>query len=112
VLGESSNASDLADISRLLGEREVVETSQSYQTGSSTGAKSVSTSIRRINVLDPSTIRTLKFGHGLLLFKASQPIIIALRPWINRNDANSLRDDRAHTEALVRQVASEALGDG
>jgi len=110
VLGGSSNASDLADISRLLGEREVMETSQSYQTGTSTGAKSVSTSIRRVNVLDPATIRTLKFGHGLLLFKSSQPIIITLRPWINRNDADKLRIDRAHIEALVRQAASELLG--
>ena len=107
VMGGSSNASDLADISRLLGEREVQEVSQSYQAGS----KSVSTSIRRVNVLDPATIRTLKFGHGLLLFRASQPIIMTLRPWIYRRDADSLRNDQARIEALVRQGAREVLGD-
>lgn len=107
VMGGSSNASDLADISRLLGEREVQEVSQSYQAGS----KSVSTSIRRVNVLDPATIRTLKFGHGLLLFRASQPIIMTLRPWISRRDADSLRNNRARIEALVRQGAREVLGD-
>ncbi|WP_298347581.1 TraM recognition domain-containing protein [Ferrimicrobium sp.] len=111
ILGGSSNANDLADISRLVGEREVLESSQSYQSGSSSTGRSISTSIRRQSVLDPATIRTLKLGYGLLLYRASQPIMLTLRPWTRRHDAGQLQSDRSQVEALLRQGAGEILGD-
>lgn len=109
ILPGSSNADDLADISRLLGERTVVEQSQSYQTGVSRGAKSISTSERKQAILDPSAIRTLKPGHGLLLLRSAQPIMLTLRPWTARPDAPRITGDREHVEYLIRQAASVAL---
>lgn len=111
VLGGSSNASDLADLSRLVGEREVLESSQSYQSGSASTGRSISTSIRRQSVLDPAKIRTLKLGYGLLLYRASKPIMLTLRPWNRRSDAEQLQNDRAKIEALLQESALEIFGD-
>jgi len=55
VLGGSANADDLADLSRLIGEKEVKEWSQTVLAG--TGGRSVSSSTRRRPVLEPSEIR-------------------------------------------------------
>jgi len=108
ILPGSSNADDLADISRLLGERTVTEQSQSYQTGVGRGGKSISTSERKQAILDPSAIRTLRPGHALLLLRSAQPIMLTLRPWITRPDAARISGDREQVESLIRQAASVA----
>ena len=107
TLPGSTNADDLADISRLLGERFVTEQSQSIQTGSGRGGKSISTSERTQPILDPSGIRTLKHGHGLLLLRAAPPIMLTLSPWIDRADAARIRADRAQVEGVIRQAAED-----
>jgi type IV secretory pathway TraG/TraD family ATPase VirD4 len=107
ILPGSTNADDLADISRLLGERFVTEQSQSIQTGSGRGGKSISTSERMQAILDPSGIRTLKHGHGLLLLRAAPPIMLTLSPWIDRADAARIRADRAQVEGVIRQAAED-----
>ena len=108
ILPGSSNADDLADISRLLGERTVTEQSQSYQTGAGRGAKSISTSEHKQAILDPSAIRTLRPGHALLLLRSAQPIMLTLRPWTARPDAARISSDREQVESLIRQAASVA----
>ena len=108
ILPGSSNADDLADISRLLGERTVTEQSQSYQTGAGRGGRSISTSEHKQAILDPSAIRTLKPGHGLLLLRSAQPIMLTLRPWTSRPDGVQIRADREQVEWLIRQAASVA----
>jgi type IV secretory pathway TraG/TraD family ATPase VirD4 len=108
ILPGSSNANDLADISRLLGERTVTEQSQSYQTGAGQAGKSISTSERKQAILDPSAIRTLKHGHGLLLLRSAPPIMLKLRPWTDRADAAQIKADREHVENLIRHAASVA----
>ncbi|MGH8995382.1 MAG: type IV secretory system conjugative DNA transfer family protein [Acidimicrobiales bacterium] len=108
ILPGSSNADDLADISRLLGERTVTEQSQSYQTGAGRGGTSISTSEHKRAVLDPSAIRTLKPGHGLLLFRSARPIMLTLRPWTSRPDAAQIRGEREQVESLIRQAAGVA----
>jgi len=108
VLPGSSNADDLADISRLLGEREIVEQSQSQQLGVGAGGRSVSTSVRRQAILDPSAIRQLQAGHALLLLRSAPPILLALRPWIDRLDFRQLQAQRTQLET---QIMASALSD-
>ena len=105
VLGGVGSADDLNDISRLVGERDQVEQSRSQQLGIGQSGGSVSTSVRRVPILDPATLRTLRFGYGVLLFRSSQPIMLTLRPWTARADAKQLKADRAAVEESLRQAA-------
>jgi type IV secretion system protein VirD4 len=88
VLGGSANADDLADLSRLIGEKEVKEWSQTVLAGA--GGRSVSSSTRRRPILEPSEIRRLPIGYGLLLLRSARPIIMKLHPWTARRDADDL----------------------
>jgi type IV secretory pathway TraG/TraD family ATPase VirD4 len=88
VLGGSANADDLNDLSRLIGEKEVKEWSETVLAG--TGGRSVSSSTRRRPILEPSEIRRLPIGHGLLLLRSARPIMMKLQPWTARNDAGDL----------------------
>jgi len=96
VLGGSANADDLADISRLIGEREVTERSETVGAGSA--GRSMSTSTRFRPILDPSEIRRLPIGTGLALLRSAPPIMMRLRPWISRPDAAQLTAARANWE--------------
>ena len=73
VLGGGSNADDLADIARLVGERTQREYSETSQAG---GGTSVSASNRERAILDPSAIRSITPGHGLLLLRSARPIML------------------------------------
>lgn len=103
VLPGSSNADDLADISRLLGDRTVTEHTETSQAG---GAKSVSTAKRERPILDPAAIRTLGPGHALLLLRSAKPIMLTLQPWTARPDAAQIRTARAEIETTFRAAAS------
>lgn len=102
ILGGSSNASDLRDIAQLMGERDAVEVSTTRQAG---GGRNVSESTRQRSILDPSTIRLLRVGHALLMLRAAKPIMLKLRPWTDRRDANRLREERRAVEASLRAGA-------
>ena len=104
VLGGGSNADDLADIARLVGDRTEPEFSQTAQSG---GGISVSISKRDKAILDPSAIRMIAPGHGLLLLRSARPIMITLRPWTERPDATQLQLDRTSVEDAVRSAASQ-----
>jgi type IV secretory pathway TraG/TraD family ATPase VirD4 len=95
VLGGSANAEDLTDISRLVGEREAIEWSQTIAAG---GAHSMSSATRRRAILDPSEIRRLSVGTGLLLLRSAPPIMMRLRPWTARPDAARLSAARTDWE--------------
>jgi len=105
VLGGVGSADDLNDISRLVGERDQLEHSRSQPVGIGQSGGSVSTSLRRVPILDPATLRTLKFGYGVLLFRSSHPIMLTLRPWTARPDAKQLRAERAAVEESLRKAA-------
>ena len=107
VLGGSSNADDLADLSRMIGDRTVRERSQSWQAG---GGKSVSEADRERAILDPAMIRTLRFGHGLLLLRSAKPIMLTLRPWTDRADAADIQAGRADIERTIRETAAGEWG--
>jgi type IV secretory pathway TraG/TraD family ATPase VirD4 len=100
VLGGLANADDLADISRLVGEREYDDFSISKGQGTS-----VSTSKRMKAILDPSDIRRIKIGHGLLLLRSADPIMMTLSPWTTRPDHKVLVEARKEFEAAMREGA-------
>lgn len=95
VLGGSANADDLADLSCLIGDREVREWSET-RTGSATPA-STSSSTRRRPILEPADLRRLPLGHGLLL-RSDAPIMLRLTLETARRDAAELAAGRAHFE--------------
>jgi type IV secretion system protein VirD4 len=107
VLPGSSNADDLSDISRLLGDRTVVERTETIQPG---GGRSFSSSKEQRPILDPATIRTIPPGHALLLLRSARPIMLTLRPWTARPDAAHIRDDRTQIEMIFQAAASQGAG--
>jgi type IV secretion system protein VirD4 len=103
MLGGSSNAGDLRDVTQLIGEREHVDVSTTRESG---GGRHVTESTRQRSVLEPSVIRRLRVGHGLLLLRAARPIVLTLRPWTSRRDAIRLRVERASVEETLRVGAT------
>ncbi|MFO6453378.1 MULTISPECIES: type IV secretory system conjugative DNA transfer family protein [unclassified Aeromicrobium] len=100
ILGGSSSAADLRDLSSLIGERD--ENSDTISVGDY-GSRSMQRSIRRVPVLPPETIRTLPFGTALLLLRSAPPLVTELRPWTRRPDADRLTQQRASIEATLRR---------
>jgi type IV secretory pathway TraG/TraD family ATPase VirD4 len=102
MLGGSSNASDLRDITQLIGERDSPEVSVSRQAG---GGRNISESTRQRSILDPSMIRLIRVGHGLLMLRAAKPIMLTLRSWTARGDAQQLKAQRMDVEQSLRAGA-------
>ncbi|KAA9110361.1 TraM recognition domain-containing protein [Microbacterium proteolyticum] len=102
VLGGASGSRDLQDLSTLIGERD--ETTHSDTIGDR-GSRSSQRSVRRVAVMPPETIRTLPFGTGITLLRSAPPIVTDLRSWTSREDAATLKADRAEIEASLRRPA-------
>lgn len=81
ILGGSSNARDLADLSALIGERDEQTASETRDFG---GRRSMSHALRRVPVMDTGRLRTLPFGTGVLLLRSAPPIVLDLKPWTHR----------------------------
>src|SRR3546814_18017821 len=99
ILGGTSSARDLQDLSALIGERD--EKTDTISVGDY-GSRSLQRSTRRVPVMPPETIRTLPFGTALLLLRSSPPPVTYLRPWTSRKAAAQLpttRTDTATSEA-------------
>jgi type IV secretory pathway TraG/TraD family ATPase VirD4 len=96
VLGGSANAEDLKDLSRLIGDTETTEWTHTVQAGAA--GRSVSSSTRLRPILEPSEIRRLPIGHGLLLLRSARPIMMKLQPWTARPDADELAEARRRFE--------------
>lgn len=107
VLPGVSNPDDLGGIARLVGDRKEREISETSGSG---GSKSVSSSVRDRAILTPATIRSLRPGHGLLLLRSAKPIMLTLRPWTARSDAEALQTDRKPIEQGIQTTAAGALG--
>ena len=101
VLGGSANADDLADISRLIGDRDVSQWSQTVAGGAE--HRTMSSSTHRRPILEPADIRRLPIGHGLLLLRSAPPILMRLHPWTTRPDTRHL----THTR---RQLSNKVNG--
>jgi type IV secretory pathway TraG/TraD family ATPase VirD4 len=102
VLGGQANSDDLVDMSRLLGEVEVRETTESYGQG---GQRSTTVAVRSKPILTPAQLRTLPFGTGVLLLRSAPPIILTLDGWTGRADAATLTADKEQLEEGLRAAA-------
>lgn len=100
VLGGTSAARDLQDLSALIGERD--ERTDTISVGDY-GSRSLQRSMRRVAVMPPEAIRTLPFGTALVLLRSAPPVVTDLRPWTVRRDAEELRIDRTAIEATLRR---------
>ena len=109
ILGGGGDAEDLAAIARLVGERTEREYSETSQPG---GGRSVSASNRQRPILDVAGLRSIPFGHGLLLLRSARPIMLTLRPWTARADAEQLRRDRSAIEDAIRAAAEHRWSAG
>src|SRR3546814_8256885 len=99
VLGGTSAARDLQDLSALIGERD--ERTDTISVGDH-GSRSLQRSMRRVPVMPPEAIRTLPFGTALVLLRSAPPVVTDLRPWTARKDVQQLRADQAEVESALR----------
>ncbi|MEV0283495.1 TraM recognition domain-containing protein [Kribbella sp. NPDC050820] len=88
ILGGSAQPRDLQDLAAVCGERD--EEVRNWSRGAD-GARTISTSTRRIPILPPDVIRTLPFGTGILLARTAPPILLNMTPWTDRRDADQIR---------------------
>jgi type IV secretion system protein VirD4 len=95
IFGGGSNARDLEDLSKLIGQREESTTATSR---GADGRRSTSTSTTKVPVLEPARLRTLPFGTAILLLRSAKPIALTLTPWSSRKDAKILLSDRSSLE--------------
>jgi type IV secretory pathway TraG/TraD family ATPase VirD4 len=100
ILGGTSSARDLQDLSALIGERD--ERTDTVSVGDY-GSRSLQRSTRRVPVMPPETIRTLPFGTALVLLRSAPPLVTDLRPWTDRKEADELREQRSEVEAALRR---------
>lgn len=100
ILGGTSSARDLQDLSALIGERD--DRTDTISIGDY-GSRSLQRSIRRVPVMPPEAIRTLPFGTALVLLRSAPPLVTDLRPWTDREDAKQLRSERATVEGTLQR---------
>ncbi|GAB2761694.1 hypothetical protein GCM10027020_12470 [Nocardioides salsibiostraticola] len=100
ILGGTSSARDLQDLSALIGERD--ERTDTISIGDH-GSRSVQRSMRRVPVMPPEVIRTLPFGTALILLRSAPPLVTDLRPWVDRSDAQAILDQRSDIERQLRR---------
>lgn len=101
VLGGGSNARDLDDLSKLVGTRRDEQHSHSV---SADGARTRSTSTHQVPVMEPSRLRMLPFGTGILLLRSAKPILLTLSAWTDRPAARDLQHSRDQLEATIQQA--------
>jgi len=100
ILGGTSAARDLQDLSALIGERD--EHTDTVSVGDY-GSRSLQRSTRRVPVMPPETIRTLPWGTALVMLRSAPPLVTDLRAWTARHDAARLRAERAQVEARLHR---------
>jgi type IV secretion system protein VirD4 len=105
ILGGGSNARDLDDLSRLIGQRPDTQHAENV-TGD--GHRSRSTSTRDVPIMDSSRLRMLPFGTGVLMLRSARPILLQLHTWHARPDATALRADQARLERRIKHAHSSA----
>ena len=84
ILGGGSNARDLGDLSKLIGQRDERQYTESI---GAEGHRSHSSSMRETPVMDTSRLRMLPFGTAVLMLRAARPIVLSMQSWTKRPDA-------------------------
>jgi type IV secretory pathway TraG/TraD family ATPase VirD4 len=98
ILGGQSDARDLTNLSKLLGEVEVKESSESTRGGE----KSTTTSVRHRPILSVDDLRKIPFGAGVLMLRSASPIFVDFQRWDERPDAEDLRTAKVEIEETIR----------
>ena len=106
ILGGGSNARDLDDLSKLIGQREERQYSESI---GADGRRSSSSSGREVPVMDTSRLRMLTFGTAVLMLRAARPIVLTMTPWTQRPDAAQLQASRRRPEGVIERASSPAF---
>jgi type IV secretion system protein VirD4 len=105
ILGGGSNARDLEDLSKLIGQREEEQVTQSI---GADGRRSSSSSTREVPVLDTSRLRMLPFGTAVLMLRAARPIVLTMTSWTRRPEAAELQSSRRQLEERIERASSQA----
>jgi type IV secretion system protein VirD4 len=105
ILGGGSNARDLEDLSKLIGQREEQQYTQSI---GADGRRSSSSSTRDVPVMDTSRLRMLPFGTAVLMLRAARPIVLTMTSWTKRPEAAELQSSRRHLEERIERASSQA----
>ena len=106
VIGAGTDDANFAEnLSRLIGEHKVRETSVSY--GSS--GRSTSTSRQRERILEPGKVRALPKGRALLLATGVPVAMVRLRPWYTEPYAAAIGADKDAEEAAITSRAAKKV---
>jgi len=105
ILGGGSNARDLEDLSKLIGQRQEQQFTQSI---GADGRRSSSSSSREVPVMDPSRLRMLPFGTAVLMLRAARPIVLTMASWTKRPEAAELQSSRRQLEEGIERASSQA----
>jgi type IV secretory pathway TraG/TraD family ATPase VirD4 len=98
ILGGGSNARDLDDLSKLIGQRPHRQATESV---SPDGHRSVSYTGREVPIMEPSRLRMLPFGTAVLLLRSAPPILLTLDRWTDRSDPAQLVAAKAELETRI-----------
>jgi type IV secretion system protein VirD4 len=105
ILGGGSNARDLEDLSKLIGQRQERQYTQSFGPD---GRQSHSSSLREVPVMDTSQLRMLPFGTAILMLRAARPIVLSMKAWTKRPEAAELQRSRRRLERVIEGASSQA----
>jgi type IV secretion system protein VirD4 len=105
ILGGGSNARDLEDLSKLIGQRDERQYTASIGPD---GRQSHSSSLREVPVMDPSRLRMLPFGTAVLMLRAARPIVLSMTAWTKRPEAAELQRSRRRLEEVIERASSQA----
>lgn len=106
IIGAGTDDAAFAEnVSRLIGEHKVRETSVSY--GSS--GRSTSTQRQRERILEAAQVRALPKGRGLLLATGVPVAMVRLRPWYTEPYASEIGPDAAAEEAAIAERAGKKV---
>jgi type IV secretion system protein VirD4 len=106
ILGGGSNARDLEDLSKLMGQREERQYTESI---GADGRRSTSSSSREVPVMDTSRLRMLPFGTAVLMLRAVRPIVLTMTSWTQRPDAAQMQGSRHRLEGVIERASSPAF---
>jgi type IV secretion system protein VirD4 len=105
ILGGGSNARDLEDLSKLIGQRQEQQYTASIGPD---GRQSHSSSLREVPVMDTSQLRMLPFGTAVLMLRAARPIVLTMTSWTKRPEAAELQGSRRRLEEGIERASSQA----
>lgn len=94
IAGGGGNIDDLEDVSKLLGDIYLPN-------GKSLGRR----------ILTADEIRTMPFGHAVVVARDARPVEVKLTPWWKRKDGTEIAAAKARVEAKILQYAAAATRD-